>query len=110
MAQLRDLQQSVEVDQAEENKEGEVRAGSRQATQTAAAAKKAAAAAVEETSLAFWIAMFDHELKDREFESSIISAATVLGLEVERREWRSALSYMPMLSAIITMLQALVVY
>jgi hypothetical protein len=28
--------------------------------------------------------MFDHELRDREFESSIISVAAVLGLEVER--------------------------
>jgi hypothetical protein len=54
--------------------------------------------------------MFDYELKDREFESSIISAAAVLGLEVERGGWRSALSYTPMLSAIITTLQVLVVY
>jgi hypothetical protein len=54
--------------------------------------------------------MFDHELKDREFESGIISAAAILGLEVEKGGWRSALSYTPMLSAIITMLQALVVY
>jgi hypothetical protein len=30
--------------------------------------------------------MFDYKLKDREFESSIISIAAVLGLEVERRE------------------------
>jgi hypothetical protein len=29
--------------------------------------------------------MFNYELKDREFESGIISTATVLGLEVERR-------------------------
>jgi hypothetical protein len=108
---LGDLQQSVAVDQAGENDEGEVGASSRQATRTAAAAKKAAAAAVvEEASLVFWIAMFDHELKDREFESSIISAAAILGLEVEKGGWRSALSYTPMLSAIITMLQALVVY
>jgi hypothetical protein len=28
--------------------------------------------------------MFDHELKDREFESSIISVAAILGLEVEK--------------------------
>jgi hypothetical protein len=28
--------------------------------------------------------MFDYELKDREFESGIISTAAVLGLEVER--------------------------
>jgi len=54
--------------------------------------------------------MFDYELKDREFENGIISAAAVLGLEVERGGWRSALSYTPMLSAIITMLWALVVY
>jgi hypothetical protein len=54
--------------------------------------------------------MFDYELKDREFESSIISAAAVLELEVERDGWRSVLSYTPMLSAIITTLRALVVY
>jgi hypothetical protein len=29
--------------------------------------------------------MFNYELKDKEFESSIISIAAVLGLEVERR-------------------------
>jgi hypothetical protein len=28
--------------------------------------------------------MFDYELKDREFESGIISVVAVLGLEVER--------------------------
>jgi hypothetical protein len=109
-ARLGDLQQSVTVDRAGEDGEGEVVAGGRRAARTAAAAKKAAAAAAEEASLAFWIAMFDHELKDREFESGIISAAAVLGLEVERGGWRSALSYTPMLSAIITTLRALVVY
>jgi hypothetical protein len=98
------------VDRIGEDDEGEVRAGSRRAARTAVAAKKAAAAAAEEASLAFWIAMFDHELKDREFESSIISTAAILGLEVEKGGWRSALSYTPMLSAIITTLQALVVY
>jgi hypothetical protein len=54
--------------------------------------------------------MFNHELKGREFESGIISVAAVLGLEVEKGGWRSALSYTPMLSAIVTTLQALVVY
>jgi hypothetical protein len=72
------------VDRAREDDEGEARAGGRRAARTAVAAKKAAAAAAEEASLAFWIAMFDYELKDREFESGIISAAAVLGLEVER--------------------------
>jgi hypothetical protein len=72
------------VDQVGEDNEGEVRAGGRRTARMAAAAKKAAAAAAEEASLAFYIAMFDHELKDREFESSIISTAAVLGLEVEK--------------------------
>ena len=72
------------VDQAGEDDKGEARAGSRQAARTAVAVKKAAVAAAEEASLVFWIAMFDYELKDREFESGIISAAAVLGLEVER--------------------------
>jgi len=98
------------VDQAGEDDKGEARAGSRQAARTAVAVKKAAVAAAEEASLVFWIAMFDYELKDREFESGIISAAAVLGLEVERGGWRLALSYTPMLSAIITTLRALVVY
>jgi hypothetical protein len=54
--------------------------------------------------------MFNYELKDREFESGIISVAAVLGLKVEKGGWRSALSYTPILSAIITTLRALVVY
>jgi hypothetical protein len=72
------------VDRAGEDDEGKARASSRRAARTVVAVKKAAAVAAEEASLAFWIAMFDHELKDWEFESSIISAAVVLGLEVER--------------------------
>jgi hypothetical protein len=98
-ARLGDLQRSVEI----------WRVGPDEGGRTAAAVRKAAAAA-EEASLAFWIAMFDHELKDREFESGIISAAAVLGLEVERGGWRSALSYTPVLSAMITTLRALVIY
>jgi hypothetical protein len=89
---------------------GEVGAGGRRVARTAAATRKAAAAAAEEASLAFWITIFNHKLKDREFESGVISAAAVLGLEVERGGWRSALSYTPILSAIITTLRALVVY
>lgn len=72
------------MDRAGEDDEGKVRAGGRRAAQTAASATKAIAVVAEEASLAFWIAMFDYELKDREFESGIISVAAVLGLEVER--------------------------
>ena len=70
------MQRSVEVHRAgEDDEEGEVGTGGGRAARTAAPATKAMAAVAEEASLAFWIAMFDHELKDREFESGIISAA-----------------------------------
>jgi hypothetical protein len=108
-ARLGDLQWSVEMWRVGPDEGGEVGADGQWGGRTAAAIRKAAAA-VEEASLAFWIAMFNHELKDREFESGIISAAAVLGLEVERGGWRSALSYTPILSAIITTLRALVIY
>jgi hypothetical protein len=70
------------VDQVGEDEGVKVRPSSRRAARTSASTKKAVVA--EEASLAFWIAIFDYELKDREFESSIISVAAVLGLEVER--------------------------
>jgi hypothetical protein len=73
-------------------------------------AKKDEASTTDKASLAFWMAMFDYELKDREFESGITSAAAVLGLEVQREGWKSALSYTPVLSALITVTRALVVY
>ena len=72
------------MDRVGEDDEGKVRASSRQTAWIAVAAKKVVAVVVEEASLAFWITMFNHKLKDREFESSIISVAAVLGLEVER--------------------------
>ena len=72
------------MDRVGEDDEGKVRASSRQTAWIVVAAKKVAAVVVEEASLAFWITMFNYKLKDREFESSIISVAAVLGLEVER--------------------------
>jgi superfamily II DNA/RNA helicase len=60
--------------------------------------------------LEFWIAMFDHHLKDREFESGIISALAVLGLDTEKGGWMPAVNYTPILAGIITPLRAIVVY
>lgn len=68
------------------------------------------AAAIEQASLEFWLAMLDHELKDEEFESGIISGLAVLGLEVEKGGWMPAINYTPILSAIVTVARALVVY
>ena len=103
-ARLSDFRQAVHPD-GEDGEEDEEGGSSR-----AILSSKNRLQAGEDASLAFWIAMFDHALQDREFESGIISAAAVLGLEVEKEGWKSALTYTPALSAIITTMRALVVY
>ena len=60
--------------------------------------------------LEFWIAMFDHELSTGEFESGIISALAVLGLNTEKGGWKEAINYTPILSAIVTGTRALVIH
>jgi superfamily II DNA helicase RecQ len=66
--------------------------------------------AIEEACFTFWIAMFDHELKDSEFDSGIMSGLAVLGIDTQTGTWKSALSYTPILSAIVAVMRALVVY
>ena len=58
----------------------------------------------------FWIAMFDYKLKDSEFRSGIMSALAVLGIDTQTGSWKSALSYTPILSAVVAIMRALVVY
>lgn len=58
----------------------------------------------------FWIAMFDDELKDSDYESGIVSVLTVLGLKAERGGWRPVNHYTPILSAIVMVTGALVIY
>ena len=65
--------------------------------------------ALEAACLEFWIAMFDHELTTSEFESGIISGLAVLGLNTERGGWKEAINYTPILSAIVTVVRALVI-
>ena len=54
--------------------------------------------------------MFDHELKASDFESGIISALAVLGLNNETGGWTPAINYTPILSAIVTITRALVIH
>ncbi|KAM0713371.1 hypothetical protein Q7P35_000824 [Cladosporium inversicolor] len=52
--------------------------------------------AIEGACLRFWLAMFDHELQDDEYESGVISGLAVSGMSQNGgREWRSALLYTP---------------
>ena len=60
-------------------------------------------------SMSFWIAMFDHELKDREYESGVLSGLAVLGLDTVHGGWMPAINYTPILAAMITTLRAIVV-
>ena len=65
---------------------------------------------MEEACLRVWIVMFDHELKAGEYESGIISALAVLGLNPEKEGWSTAMNYTPVLSAVVTITRGLVVY
>ena len=66
--------------------------------------------AIEERCLEFWIAMFDHGLGDSEYDSAIISGIAVLGLDTENKGWAPAENFTPKLSAIVTIVRAIVVY
>ena len=79
-------------------------------TQSKAERKNERRQVIEDTCLMFWIAMFDHELKDSEFQSGIMSGLAVLGIDTQNGRWKSALSYTPILSAIVAIMRALVVY
>lgn len=46
----------------------------------------------EKASAVFWVAMFDHELQDDEFDSGVVSAMAVLGID-DRGEWKAAVNY-----------------
>lgn len=64
----------------------------------------------ERACLEFWLALLDHQLKDDEYESGMISALAGLGLDTVSGGWISVLNYTPILSAMITVAKALVVY
>ncbi|KAK5109835.1 hypothetical protein LTR85_002040 [Meristemomyces frigidus] len=53
--------------------------------------------------LTFWIAMFDHELRDSEYESGIISGLAVLALHTQGGGWMSPM-YTPVCAAMMTVL------
>jgi superfamily II DNA helicase RecQ len=57
----------------------------------------------------FWIAMFDHPLGDREYESAILSGLAVLGADGENGGWMPAINYTPILAAMITTMRAIVI-
>ena len=54
--------------------------------------------------------MLDHPLPNSEFDSGLVSAVAVLGLDTESARWTDASSFTPKLSAIITISRALVIY
>lgn len=57
----------------------------------------------------FWIAMFDHPLGDREYESAVLSGLAVLGGDGENGGWMPAINYTPILAAVITTMRAIVI-
>ena len=57
----------------------------------------------------FLIALLDHDLRDSEYSSALVSGLAVLGLG-KQCAWRSALLYTQTLSAIVTVARMLAVY
>ena len=65
---------------------------------------------LEAACLEFWISLADHQLKDHEDESALVSGAALLGWDAIRGRWKIANDYTPPLSGIITLFRMLVVY
>ncbi|KAK4220416.1 hypothetical protein QBC38DRAFT_350290, partial [Podospora fimiseda] len=65
--------------------------------------------ALERCVLEFFIALLDHDIGDNEYHNALYSGLAVLGIHVGHG-WRSALSYTPRLSAIVTVARMLVLY
>jgi hypothetical protein len=53
--------------------------------------------------------MFDHDLKDNEYENAMLSGLAVLGTCREKNEWVPAIFYTPTLAAMITSMRAIIV-
>ena len=60
-------------------------------------------------SSAWWIAVMDHELRDDEYESAVLSGLAVLGTCGEKDGWVPAVHFTPTLAAVITTMRAIVV-
>lgn len=65
---------------------------------------------IEHACMAFWLAMLDHNIGDSEHSNGIISALAVLAIDERNKGWKPATIYTPILSAIITVARAMVVY
>ena len=57
----------------------------------------------------FWVAMFDHDLKDNEYENAMLSGLAVLGTCGEKNGWVPAIFYTPTLAAMITSMRAIII-
>jgi superfamily II DNA helicase RecQ len=65
---------------------------------------------MQTAALTFWIAMFDHELRDSEYESGIISGLAVVALNTRAGGWMPPIVYTSVCAAMMTVLRAFVVY
>jgi hypothetical protein len=57
----------------------------------------------------FWVAIFDHNLKDNEYKNTMISGLAMLGICGEKNRWVPAIFYIPTLAAIITSIQVIII-
>ena len=65
---------------------------------------------IKDAYLAFQIAIFNYKLKANKYKSSIISRLAVIGLDANKGGQVKGQNFIPVLSAIITIVRALVTY
>jgi hypothetical protein len=53
--------------------------------------------------------MFDHDLRDKEYENAMLSGLAVLGTCGEKNGWVPAIFYTPTLAATITSMRAIII-
>ena len=53
--------------------------------------------------------MADHELRDHEYDSALVSGAAVLGWNGPKKTWKTPINYPPVLSGIITVFRMFVI-
>ncbi|KAF2726600.1 hypothetical protein EJ04DRAFT_453022, partial [Polyplosphaeria fusca] len=56
------------------------------------------------------LSLLDHQLKDKEYESALVSGMAVLGISGDCGGWISPLSYTPKIAAIVNVSRMLVLY
>ena len=63
---------------------------------------------MEETCLAFWVSLLDHDLGSHQYQNALVSGAAVLGWDAVKQVWKRPQQYTQILSGLITVARMVV--